>query len=493
MTFTPTAQQAAAISALPLHRVVRVIACAGSGKTSLLRMMAESAPSHAIYLGFNKAIAMEAAQKFPRHVKCSTTHALAYASLPQGMRERLARPKGAYVNVAGTGAEVGRYLHVQPIHLGEGKQLSQAAIGSLVKDTVAKFEQSADTELSRQHVPFSVVYKVTKDPATVSFVVNNVLGYARKLWAERNSSTSRVLLTHDTYLKMFQLGAPTITYDTIFLDEAQDTTPCVADIVLRQKSRIILVGDPRQAIYGWRGAVNAMAMPEQFCTDPIPSFPLTKSFRYGQVIADVATAILEGSVRLEGNPEIPSVAGMFLEMPFPQTHIYRTNSALLMGAVQALAEGRKVAIATDTADFVRLLESAIALWAQDMRNVKHDKVLPYLDWQELVDDVDDLELQRIAKAVPSGLASRWVDVLQHYKRPETYDILYTTAHKAKGLEWDNVCLAEDFRTPVTAKGWQDLPEEEVNLLYVAATRAKLMLRYNGATHCYVQRAQEHQT
>jgi hypothetical protein len=49
----------------------------------------------------------------------------------------------------------------------------------------------------------------------------------------------------------------------LYVDEFQDTTPCVLDIVMNQHSngmKVVMVGDARQAIYGWRGAVNAMKM-----------------------------------------------------------------------------------------------------------------------------------------------------------------------------------------------------------------------------------------
>ena len=62
-----------------------------------------------------------------------------------------------------------------------------------------------------------------------------------------------------------------------------------------------------------------------------------------------------------------------------------------------------------------------------------------------------------------------------------------TAHKAKGQEWDEVTLGDDFpemmlgtvpRTAANAKAFKEkgLSVEEVNLAYVAATRAKKELR-----------------
>ena len=56
-------------------------------------------------------------------------------------------------------------------------------------------------------------------------------------------------MTHAGYLKLFQLSGKLLgrTYDVIMLDEAQDSNPCIADIVLREAGcGRILVGDSHQ-------------------------------------------------------------------------------------------------------------------------------------------------------------------------------------------------------------------------------------------------------
>lgn len=72
----------------------------------------------------------------------------------------------------------------------------------------------------------------------------------------------------------------------------------------------------------------------------------------------------------------------------------------------------------------------------------------------------------------------------------TVDVLLVTAHKSKGLEFDQVILADDFaaldkgltaalKTPDAAESaLAHLPEQELHLLYVAATRAQRLLQPN---------------
>lgn len=61
------------------------------------------------------------------------------------------------------------------------------------------------------------------------------------------------------------------------------------------------------------------------------------------------------------------------------------------------------------------------------------------------------------------------------------DVSLSTVHKSKGLEWDFVQICEDFMyDPLSPESLEDEGrEEELALLYVAATRAILMLAINS--------------
>ena len=55
-----------------------MLAFAGAGKTTALRLLAEADPSPALYLAYNKAAQLQARARFPAHVACRTVHSLAY-------------------------------------------------------------------------------------------------------------------------------------------------------------------------------------------------------------------------------------------------------------------------------------------------------------------------------------------------------------------------------------------------------------------------------
>ena len=122
------------------------------------------------------------------------------------------------------------------------------------------------------------------------FFVTNLKNYIAKhaeiLSNEMLSEDSACPATHDCYLKVWQLSKPDLKAAVILFDEAQDSNPLLLDIVLQQKSQIILVGDPHQSIYSFRGTINALEVVD------IPEYQLTQSFRYGKSIADLANRIL---------------------------------------------------------------------------------------------------------------------------------------------------------------------------------------------------------
>jgi DNA helicase IV len=475
----PTKQQLACIDAAKAHNLLKISACAGGAKTTTLSMIAQELECPSIYLAFNKVTADEAAQKFPMHVVCKTTHSLAYSKCGSEIQHKLSRPTHKYVNVAGTGGEIAKYYKIDSIVDDEDVVIITAAgIGQLVKECVAKFEQSADKKLSTKHLPVS---KIMADAINsgAKKLKSVVLTNAKKLWQDRINQNSNVLATHDTYLKMYQLSGPKLPYKLIYLDEAQDSTPCVLDIVLQQKEhcKIVLVGDARQSIYQWRGSVNAMKVVEG------NEAVLGQSFRYGQAVADVAMDVLKGSMQIEGFDKLNSRIGDIEETQH-YAKLFRTNSALLGEAVKAMNKGVKVNIEIDTKDFVKLLQSVEALYADDMKNVKHDRILPFASWWSLCEEAkEEPDLNRIVKLVKDGQSQRMIKTLENYRKPSVPDTTFTTAHKAKGREWDQVVLADDFPSHKDKNGkWVGLNEMEENLLYVAVTRAKLVLTINNSVH-----------
>src|SRR5262249_45108504 len=81
-------------------------------------------------------------------------------------------------------------------------------------------------------------------------------------------------------------------------------------------------------------------------------------------------------------------------------------------------------------------------------------------------DDDRVALDRVANALRDG---RWPDELN---ARNTADVLVSTIHRAKGLEFDNVVIVRD-------EGWREDADlaEEARVLYVALTRARMYVAH----------------
>lgn len=135
MNFTPTAEQAAALEAFTSGDHLVIQAGAGTGKTSTLAFLAEQSPTRrGRYLAFNRAIAQDAATRFPSTVQCKTAHSLAYAALGHRYRERLNSPRRPGWK---TGADLGLNTPVRILD----RDLLPATLSNTVLRTVTRYCQ----------------------------------------------------------------------------------------------------------------------------------------------------------------------------------------------------------------------------------------------------------------------------------------------------------------------------------------------------------------
>lgn len=474
MVIVPTEQQKTIIARAVAGESLKIKAFAGASKTTTLVMVSEAIGHSCLYLAYNKTMQLEAAEKFPDNVEVRTVHSMAYQVHGVMIAHKLSRPRGPYLNVLGTASEIARFFKIFDIKLVNGKKVLAASIGKAVKDTVGAFENSAHDAIGKQHVRLGKIKKyiqaglVNKDQ-----IEAKILMHARQLWAKRIDLTDTCLATHETYLKMFQLSKPDLSrYNTIFLDEAQDSNDCVLDIVLRQKAQVIIVGDDFQSIYQWRGSINAL---EKVGFTPLE---LTTSFRFGQELADIANTILNQTenVDVRGNTKLQTVViNDPSQVPLPYTKIFRTNAALLIEAVERIARGESIYIEVDFKDLLKAIDSAEALYMGNIKEVKHDLFLGCETWEDAKFEAESNgEVARIVKMLESGFYTQIRATLNGYKHPANPDIIYITAHKSKGLEWDNVVIADDFPNAYKDGEWA-LTDQERNLQYVAHTRAKKVM------------------
>ena len=106
------------------------------------------------------------------------------------------------------------------------------------------------------------------------------------------------------------------------------------------------------------------------------------------------------------------------------------------------------------------------------------ELIGFTSWAELLHALsmdDGSELSVMVKLLEEydvdQLLSSLRSTVQEHENP---DIVLSTVHKAKGLEWNCVQLSSDMMNNLPEKLWAtpDLKASELRLLYVAVTRAK---------------------
>ena len=486
--FSPTDEQLAILDAFNKNRVLKVNSCAGSGKSSTLRLLAENYHRNSLYVCFNQSVKQDAVGKFPQHVKCLTTHGLAGRFLNElqskagGAGELITAQTRSKLKCTRPSA-VAEYFKIAPIYRNGAAIVTSAAIATFVINTVSRFQNSADRTIERNHVPqFEITKKLQPLHLNTAPLIDQVLKLARKLWTARTTPGNGVGFEFDTYLKLWQLSNPKLNYDVIYLDEAQDSNDCVLDVIRRQEHcKIVYVGDTYQSIYAFRGATNAMEVISA------PACLLSKSFRFGQSIADLASRIIANKITISGADK-PSKISRVTAPKY--TMLFRTNQGLIEKAIALVQENKRILCDGNIANFKAMLSSCVALHRGNNKGVFHEDIKRYSSWSDFMTDAaEDPELLRIAKVVESGKSKVYMDALEKIATISTeakghaphYDVLLTTAHKSKGKEWDSVIIGDDFdlKTILKSETEEGYDQQEVNLFYVACTRAISVLQLPG--------------
>lgn len=485
----PTLEQADIVKSCPAPGEIMLInAYAGTGKTSTLKMIAETnSDKRILYLCYNRLTAEKAAKSFPKNTKCRTIHSMAFAEIGRHYEHKLGTP---------TTREAMALLNTD-----------KSYIAVLALRLVEAYCHSTETEISlavlNPEQDRDLYFGVASYPECVPL--------AKILWDEMTSLSSDFKISHDGYLKLWGLKKPVLLYQLILIDEAQDTNPITHEVVLSQakskRSGLIFVGDTHQAIYSWRGAVNTMALLKD---EARRTHPLTTSFRFGQEIANNASKILgylDDPVRLIG-------AGPTKNTLPAKAVIGRRNGTLIYhAAVAMLKEHQRVHFAGTSAqddwDPYFLYEFQILLDLHYLSSgnpelVETPQIKAFKDYEQVLDQVKgdgnsvggDENLYAWVKLLEylgetAVSVGKTVPQLVEYFRdnstsPEEADISVSTAHRAKGLEWKSVSLLGDFSNiaprykaiqPNENDRLSTLGREQVNLIYVAATRGANSVEY----------------
>jgi len=477
-----------------------VDAGAGTGKSTTLDGYARARPrERMLYVAFTRSVADHAKTRFPSNVRCVNQHSLAFADVGHKYRDKLGKPKAR---------QVVSYL-VDKKRMALSVEGDQDAFAQLALDAI-------DEYLAGESWSYEITARDVEDgyllPSGRHVEGRHVAAAAQAVWeGMQDVDERRVSMVPDGYAKLWALSRPNMSrYSRILLDEGQDANGALLQVLLSQDCGRVFVGDEHQSIFGFRRAVNAMKRLPQAA-----QFQLTHSFRFGPEIAGVANDLLgtflPGGLTLVGAAKERKPDGSCAAL-------FRTNAALFAAAADWITQrdarsGGKTSLQSaslmsdvDTDGGLHLVggvesyQFGSIVDAFNMRAGKRSAVRDefmrrfdsYAGLQGYAEQVKDKELlarisvvERFGDRVPY-LAE---EIKAAHVEAQRANISLCSAHKSKGLEWDRVLLADDFQALMSKQG---LPKamsftsceeevmsvveaEEIRLLYVAITRARMKL------------------
>lgn len=449
-----------------------VEAGAGTGKTTTLARAAElvnDGHRRILYVAYNREIVSDSRGAFPPEVTCSTAHGLAYRSI--GHRYATTLNRGGI-----QGWQIAKTLRIGPWRDSKHK-LSGPKLASLSRRTVKAWARSTDLEILPSHVP--IPESITEYEARLS-LQDAVVAHAKRIWGlVQDPNQAALRFDHDWYLKMYSMSGPggappNLGVDVVLFDECQDADPVIRSIVEAQACQRVAVGDSQQAIYGWRGAEDAIA---RFREKGAPVLKLSRSWRFGGTIADEANVWLDrldGDIRLTGNPGVESSIGPVGDKG--HTILCRTNAGVIAAAIAAVDAGKRVSVVGCDREVLALLLACEKL--QSGREVDHPELIGFADWDQLKSfvespDCDSVTLKTLVKLSGSHSLSRLRAVLTACVAEREAEVVISTSHKAKGRQWPYVKVGADFaprEALLSPEGGAS--RDQLRLAYVTVTRAR---------------------
>lgn len=460
---------------------LKISAVAGSGKTATLLAYARAhgRNKRVLYLAFNRSVKMEAEQKFKAagllQVKVETAHSLAFKQL------RMRSPK--IVN-AFKFHELADALKIRK----SGDSGLRYALTSHVVRYVNLYCNHPTASLRHLNYLHYLDDKQSRD--FVDRHLEEIVRLSQRMLDQMQSG--KLPLTHDYYLKQFQLKEVSLPYDFLLFDEAQDASAVMLDVFRRQRGIKLLVGDPHQQIYRWRFAINAMN------SLPYPTLPLSTSFRFPAAIADLAEEALLWKNKLIEKASPIQLQGIGKRPYNCVSHavLARTNMSLIAAALGRLDEEDKTRMwfeggfqAYTFASNGYSIHEILQLRYGSPAKIRDPLLLAlgsYDALQRYVEQTGDAELAiflQLIEIYGDGLPEQLSRLRRHtdgIQSPSEADVTFSTVHRAKGMEYDSVRLLPDFITAKKIDKQLEDPRlfdpgrliEEINLLYVALTRSR---------------------
>lgn len=453
-----------------------ISAVAGSGKTTTIQECLNRIPvkSDSIYLAFNNAIAEEMKKKMGKtKTLISTMHSFGWRAILKATNYKAKmNPSKSY-----------KYIE---------KTLKKHAITDEKAKGYYSYMMSNMLDLMRQFLVSDF-----DDIINLGIRYDFLLAEPDALMlSETLQLMNKDINEYDFTDMIYRIVVDNIRlpkYDYVFVDESQDLSKCQQAIIgkiKKSKGRMIAVGDPAQAIYGFAGSDANSYDNLKVLFPNTTELPLSVNYRCGKAIVKEAQTInsqilpfnkaKNGIVRDGFITEINNSDWVLCRNVKPLIHL---NLYLLDKKIKSYIKGIDIGVGlirlVDKTSSSRI-ETALNNYEKEiMREVvkmKKKGVKNPMNSEKIDNMVQRLEILRIL----SKDLIFCKDLIARIKRifkESGEGVMLSTIHKSKGLENHRIFFLLPSLIPnqYATKPWELVQED--NLKYVAITRAKNELIY----------------
>jgi ATP-dependent DNA helicase UvrD/PcrA len=328
------------------------------------------------------------------------------------------------------------------------------------------------------------------------YEINELIAYAERALKTSNSIRDIVDFDDMCYLPLLW-NLRFWPKDWVLIDEAQDTNAVRREMARRMlrkgTGRLVAVGDPHQAIFGFTGAdnesLNLIKKLFNACT-----LQLSVSWRCPKAVVAVAREYVDhiqpADTAAEGTVRTATYRQM-LETVLPgQAVLCRTNAPLVELCFRLIREGKPAKI--EGRSIGEGLVALVGRWKVKTLDAFEGRLIKWNDRETAKCATDDAKLARHEDKYATILTllerareqkMHTVVEMQDMVRSMFDDIgtsttmvILSSVHKSKGLEWPVVHIlgrGAIMPSPRAVQEWQQ--EQEINLCYVAVTRAQEVL------------------
>jgi DNA helicase-2/ATP-dependent DNA helicase PcrA len=457
-----------------------VKAVAGSGKTTTLLGALHLTAGKVLFTAFNQSIAEELKRRAPAHVRVSTLH---------GLGLKAVRRAYGFFDVDNDGVKLGNIIQASfpdEVSANDMKRVWEMRgvarkIVSLAKATLVDAKDPAAVVGMVDHYGLDVEELQEDEFDQVVSALPTMLDAC---------SANRDLVDFDDMIWLpAALGLKVERFDWVFVDEAQDMNRSQLELILKAgdgRTRFCCVGDPKQAIYGFRGA-DTRAMDTTIERLRAKIFPLSITYRCPTSHVKLAQQIVP---ELEARTDAPegSIRNLKLVDALPlmtnwDLVLCRTNAPLVRVAFSLIRLGKKAAIRG------RDIAGGLAALIKKVGGRNHE-AMPIDTFTARLEKHAEREYEKLKKAKKSPLAfqdkvetllvlSEEIYTVRELlaKVNSIFDdkaqgVACSSVHRAKGLEADRVFIVapELMPHPMAELEWEI--EQEQHIRYVALTRSK---------------------